>query len=175
MLGSTDEDMLDLIRRRAIVPTPAAVGLVTRRLLTRHRTTRPTLASERAAFEYTRPPDPEVAEVSLSEVDPVQRVRDRLLKALQEGRDLTEAVLVDAEDFADAVYQLGLLARIQGRDTTLGLELAPGVWLRLAVRQAQPDELRDLQTGEALELLVERGVLARVVGAGLHPQLEVAR
>lgn len=173
VLGSTDEDMLALLRQRAVVPTPPAVGLVTRRLLTRHRTTRPSLAQERAAFEYTPPPEPEVGEVTLAEVDPVQRVRERLLAALERDGDLTEALLEDSRDFADAVYQLSLLARLEGHDTGEGIELVPGVRLLLEVARAQPDELRGLHAGEALALLLQRGVLVRAEAGGLHPRLEV--
>ena len=175
ILGSSDADMVDFIHRRAIVPTPPAVGLVTRRLLTRHRTTRPSLAKERAAFEYVAPPEPEVGELSLSEVDPVQRVRDRLAAAIDAGQDLTEALLADVHDFADAVYQLSLLARIEGRSTDDGFELLPGVRLRFEVRQAEPSDLQDLQTGDALEALVRLGVLVKTPAGGLHPRIEVVR
>ena len=175
ILGSSDEDMLDLIRNRAIVPTPPAVGLVTRRLLTRHRTTRPSLAKEREAFEYVPPPEPEVGQMSLSDIDPVQRVRDRLAAALESGQDLTEALLADVEDFADAIYQLTLLARIEGRSTADGLELLPGVRLRFGVRQADPADLLNLQTDDALAALVSAGVLVRTATGGIHPRIDVLR
>ncbi len=67
----------------------------------------------------------------------------------------------------------GVLARIEGRSMEDGLELLPGVRLRIGVRQANPADLLGLQTDGALVAPVSAGVLVRTANGGLHPQIEV--
>ncbi len=174
ILGADEREMSSLLTK-GIVRLPApAVCVVTRRLLTRHRTTRPALRREREAFEYNAPPEPEVSEVALVEVDPVQRVRERVLAAIEEGRSVTEALLEDVEDFNDAVYQLTLLARFEGRsDDTIAL--APGVHVRLDTIIADPEDLRGLATEDALQRLVGLGLLFATPDQGLHSLVEVCQ
>lgn len=147
ILGASDHELRDLVKERVIHPPVAAVALVTRHLLTRCRTARTSLKKELDDFVYERPPEPEVGEVALSEVDPVQRLRERLVLALQEGRPLSEALFQDAQDFNDAVHQLTLLARIEGRAPEAGLELAPGLRIRLDAPAVDAEMLRGLTTG----------------------------
>jgi len=110
--------------------------------------------------------------VSLADIDPVQRVRERLLNALQEGRDPIRALLEDAEDFADAVYQLNLFARIEGRQAGT-IELEEGLSVTLRQRTVAPEILRGLSTEEALQTLQRLGALLQVESVGLHPGYEV--
>ncbi len=173
ILGSTESEMRSLVHDRVIHAPAPAVGLVTRRLLTRYRTTRPSLKKERDAFVYERPPEPDVSEVALAEVDPVQRLRERLVRAIQEGRPLTEALFEDAEDFNDAVHQLTLLARIEGGGQEGMLELAPGLVVRLDAPTVDADDIRGLTASEALERLIQLGVLHRTRSSGLHTRVEV--
>lgn len=175
ILGSTESEMRSLVRDRVIHPPAPAVGLVTRRLLTRYRTTRPSLKKEREAFVYEPPPEPDVAEVALSEVDPVQRVRERLSRAIREGRPLADALFEDAEDFNDAVHHLTLLARIEGGGKEGVIELAPGLVVRLDAPTVDADDIRGLNTSEALERLVQLGVLHVTRSSGLHTRVEVSR
>lgn len=175
ILGASDAEMGALVRERVLHPPAPAVGLVTRHLLTRYRTTRPSLKKELDDFVYERPPEPEVGEVALTDVDPVQRVRDRLVRALEEGRSPSEALFEDADDFNDAVHQLTLLARIEGRAETGTLELAPGLHIRLQARAIDATILRDMTTSDALQRLVELGVLYATEANGLHTRVEVSR
>lgn len=174
ILGASDIEMRAMVAARAIHPPAPAVGLVTRHLLTRYRTTRPSLNKEREAFVYERPPEPEVGEVALTEVDPVERVRERLGRALEEGRSLSAALFEDADDFHDAVHQLTLLARLEGRTHDDGLELAPGLRIRLDAPTVDADTLRGLSTAQALDRLVEIGVLYDAHANGRHTRLEFA-
>ena len=174
ILGADEDEMSALIDRGAVRPPSPAVSLVTRRLLTRHRTTRPSLRQERETFAYEPPPEPEIGEVTLGEVDPVKRVRERVAKAIAEGRSVTEALLEDVADFNDAVHQLTLLARIEGRRVEDTIELVPGVQIRLDARSADPESLHGLSGPDALERLVELGVLFATPRHGLHTRVEVA-
>lgn len=174
ILGADEDEMSALVDRGVVRPPAPAVSLVTRRLLTRHRTTRPSLRQEREAFAYEAPPEPEIGQVALREVDPVQRVRERVAKAIAEGRSVTEALLEDVVDFNDAVHQLTLLARIEGRRVEDTIELVPGVRIRLDARSADPESLHGLSGPDALERLVELGVLFATPRHGLHTRVEVA-
>jgi hypothetical protein len=173
VLGSTEDEMIALVRDGVVRFPAPAVCLVTRRLLTRHRTTRPSLDRERAAFAYQPPPEPAVGEVALAEVDPLERLRERVLAAVEAGRSITEALLEDVDDFLDAVYQLNLLARIEGRGPSEEVELALGIRIRLSIPVADPGDLRELSTAQALERLVDAGILVSAGALGLHPRLEV--
>ncbi|MED5370566.1 MAG: hypothetical protein VX899_06120 [Myxococcota bacterium] len=175
ILGSNDSELHSLVRRRVIHPPAPAVGLVTRRLLTRYRTTRPSLKREREAFVYEPPPEPDVAEVALTDVDPVQRVRERLSRAIREGRALADALFEDAEDFNDAVHHLTLLARIEGSGQEGVIELAPGLVVRLDAATVDAEDIRGLNTSEALERMVQLGVLHVTSSSGLHTRVEVSR
>lgn len=174
VLGADDAELIDLVRRGIVRPPAPAVSLVTRRLLTRHRTTRPSLHQERQAFAYEPPPEPEIGEVALGDVDPVQRVRERLARAIAEGRSVTRALLEDVEDFNDAVHQLTLLARIEGRHVDGSIELIPGVRVRLDARSADPQALLRLSGPQALARLVELDILFPTPHHGLHTRVEVA-
>lgn len=174
ILGSDDAEMLQLVGRGIVRPPAPAVCLVTRRLLTRHRTTRPSLPKERAEFVYEAPPEPEIGEVTLSEVDPVQRVRARIAAAIANGGSITAALMKDIEDFNDAVYQLTLLARIEGRRSDETVEIIPGVRIRLDTATANADELRGLSTAEALQRLVQLGVLFTDADGNLHTRVELS-
>lgn len=173
ILGASEEELRALVATRVVHPPASAVGLVTRRLLTRYKTTRPGLKKEREAFVYEAPPEPDVGQVALDEVDPVQRLRERLAEALAQGRSLADALLDDIEDFNDAVYHLTLLARMEGRSPDDALELAPGIQIRLSAPAVDADTLRDLDTTQALARLVELRVLVSTDGFGLHTRLEV--
>lgn len=173
ILGADDRELRGLVRDGIVHPPAPAVGLVTRRLLTRHRTTRPQLAQEREAFEYSAPPEPEIAELTLTDVDPLERVRERLARAVAEGRSLTEALLEDAQDFNDAVFQLTLLARLEGQHPDGHLELAPGVCVRPVLRSADASQTRGLHTEAALERLLALDVLFAAADHGLHTRVEV--
>jgi hypothetical protein len=175
VLGSTDDELLEFLPSGILsVPAPA-VCLVTRRLLTRHRTTRPSMARERASFEYQPPTDSNIDEVTLDDVDPLQRVRQRVLAAIESGQSITAALLEDAKDFHDAVFQLNLLARIEGREPADDIELTEGVRIQLHTPAVDPVQLLGLSTEQALEHLVQSRILVDIKTLGLHPQLEVTQ
>jgi hypothetical protein len=174
-LGASDAELHSVLHTGILsVPAPTSC-LVTRRLLTRYRTTRRAMAREREAFAYQAPPEPEINHVRLAEVDPVERVRARVQAALQAGACVTRALLADTTDFMDAVYQLSLLARIEGRvDPADGtVELAPGVRVRLDTPAVAPALLHGLNTQAALDALIESGHLITAGPRGLHPKIEV--
>lgn len=173
IVGASDQELVALVDDGVLHQPAPTVGLVTRRLLTRHRTTRRSMTAEREAFVYEAPPEPEPDAMSLSDVDPVERVRARIAEALRQGQSLVHALLADAEDFNDAVYQLTLLARLEGRAGEEALELAPGVHIRIDAPSVDPADVRGLGTTAALERLVDLGVLVSVAGHGLHPHLRV--
>ncbi len=175
ILGSAEGEMSSLLTKGILRLPALAPCLVTRRLLTRYRTSRPALHRERAAFEYEAPPEPEVGEVALVDVDPVERVRARIRAAIEDGRSVTEALLEDALDFNDAVYHLSLLARFEGRSADDLIELAPGIHVRLDTPTVAPETLRGLATEDALERLVTLGVLFASPEHGLHTRIEVSR
>lgn len=174
ILGASDDEILALVRQQVVHAPAPAVGLVTRHLLTRHRTTRPSLKMERDAFVYKRPPEPELEEIALTEIDPVQRLRERLSRALEEGRSLSEALFEDTTDFNDAVFQVTLLARLEGGSCE-DLEVAPGIRIRLDAPVVDADTLRGLTTTQALDRLVSLNVLFPTEGRGLHTRVEVTR
>ncbi|GEM_PF-4528591 len=178
VLGASDDELVQVVADGTVRAPAPSVCLVTERLLTRHRTARPTMAKEKAAFVYEPPPLPDVGELALEDIDPVARVAALLASLLEQGADdttLTRAVLSSADDFADAVYQLTLLARLEGRSTAEGVELAPGVVVRLSGQTVAARDLVGMDREEALQTLTRLGVLVDVPGRGLHSTLRVQR
>jgi hypothetical protein len=178
VMGASDPEMA-VVMTDGIVQVPArSVCLVTERLLTRHRTTRPTMAKEKAAFVYEPPPPTPVEELALQEIDPVARIAALLAELLESGADdaeITRALLGQSQDFADAVFQLNLLARLQGRSTERGIELVPGVVVKLSGRSFDSKELIDLDRQQALKTLLRIGVLVEIPQRGLHATLQIER
>ena len=175
VVGASDEELEGAFTERALTPPGPAVGLSTDALLDRHRTDRATRRRARAPFVYASPPEPEVERLQPEDVDPVARLRAVLSEwgvgsggggGRRPGDELPLAdVLAEhARDFADAVLQLGLLARLEGTEPR-GIDVGTD-------RRVLP--LSPSLDGEALaadvsvEALVEVGILARVPERGLH-------
>ena len=169
VVGASDEELEGAFTERALTPPGPAVGLSTDALLDRHRTDRATRRRARAPFVYASPPEPEVERLQPEDVDPVARLRAVLSEWAAGATPGDELPLADvlaehARDFADAVLQLGLLARLEGTEPR-GIDVGTD-------RRVLP--LSPSLDGEALaadvsvEALVEVGILARVPERGLH-------
>jgi hypothetical protein len=174
VLGASDAELLGFVTAGVVTPNAPIPFVSTDQLLTRYQTGRSTMGREKAAFVYEAPADVTPTALALEEVDPIARLRARLA-ALGDGDDLTAALLTDSQDFADATWLLGLLARIEGQGDSSGVEVMPGLRLRFQGPRPDPEALRDLPTDDALGALRAAGVLVEVAGRGLHPALTVSR
>lgn len=172
VMGASEDELLALLGEGCLYPNTPARHLSTERLLTRHRSASRSVARQRAAFVYEPPPEPELGALELAEVDPVTRLSERLAEALSRAGgapvDLTTMLVEHAEDFADAVYQLNLLARIEGRSDKLEIELEPGLCVRIRAAAVDSAELAGLGAAQAIERLVSSGALVSLGPKGVH-------
>ncbi len=175
VMGASDEELLALLGSGCLRPNAPARHLSTERLLTRHRSARPSMAKERERFVYQAPLEPELDALALAEVDPVTRLAELLAAALAQADgapvDLTNLLAERAEDFADAVYLLNLLARIRGRELGPDLELAPGLRARITGTAVESAALEGLDAAQALQKLIALGALVPTGHKGLHSAL----
>lgn len=177
VLGASDDELMQLVGNGTIWPLSPAMCLSTDRLLTRYRTGRRTMAAQKREFVYEAPPEPTVTELQLADVDPVTRLRERIAAWLAQapGRrlELVELLADDADDFADAVYQLTIVARIQGQAMDGLLQLTPSLAIRIQERDFDPERIRGLSAEAALVELQRIGVLVDVAGKGRHSAIDV--
>lgn len=169
VLGASAEEL-----RRAPVVRPARCPAVaTRRLLSRHQSSRKTVKNASKRFVYRAPPEPEAGALSLTDIDPVARAAQSLATALEANERLPIGEWLEAEavDFADAAFLLALVARLSRGGSAV---LSAGVRARI---EEPGVDARDApgNTQDALVALVERGGLTEVSGRGLHTALTLTR
>lgn len=176
VLGASEAELTRLVDERVVTPVAPVAFLATEQLLTSHRTSRSTMSKEKAAFVYEPPTPAEPTGLELEAVDPVARLRARLaeLADLGDAGAVTKALLADATDFADAAWLLGLVARIEGQGDERGVELLPGVRVKLHGRLVDPERLRGLDAAAAITSLLADGILVEVEH-GAHPVVELTR
>jgi hypothetical protein len=141
-------------------------------------TSRIAARAAREAFVYEPPAEPDASAMRLEDVDPVARLRSALRELSAnlppgEAVSSTAWVTASATDFADAVFLLNLLARVEGQSSA-GIEV-DGVALKPEIVDADPEAWRDLDPAAAIEALVRLGVLARVSGKGVHTEIRLRR
>ena len=176
-LGASDEELMQLVDHGTIRPYAPSVCLATEQLLTRHQTGRRSMAREKREFVYQAPSEPVIDELQLAEVDPVTRLKQRITAWLEAARgdavELSHHLAEEADDFADAVYQLNMLARIQGLGDGDSIQLTPALTIRIAERALDPRTIHGLSVRDAIAQLVREGVLVAVEGKGLHPAIDI--
>jgi hypothetical protein len=177
VLGASDAELLSLATLGIVIPNAPVAFVATEQLLTRHRTTRASMGKEKAAFVYEAPVLADPTELALEDVDPVARLRARLagLVETDDAEAVTSVLLSDVADFADAAWLLSLVARIEGESGALGIEVAPGVRIRLHGRAFDPELVRELPAADAIQTLVAEGILVAVPDRGLHPSIRLSR
>lgn len=177
VLGASDAELLALVGMGAVTPSAPIAFVATEQLLTRHSTTRPLMSKEKAAFIYEPPAAADLTALALEDVDPVARLRARLaaLVDTDEVDAVTSVLLSDVTDFADAAWLLSLIARIEGEGDVRGIEVLPGLRIRLHGQPFDPELLRSLPAADAISALVAHGVLVALPERGLHPKIQLSR
>ena len=180
VMGASDAELERAIEVGALV-LPAPVRCIsTDEVMSRHVTARRTGRVKQEPFVYEPPPEPEPERWAPEQVDPVARLRAILMRVASDlgtgesvslGRWLPEIAL----DFADAVFQLSLLAHLQGRAGDGGIAIGEGLVLRLAPPPTEDEAIRGLSPEQALTEWLRCGVLERVDGRGLHGAVRLVR
>ncbi len=176
--GATDEEVWESVRAGAVSLPGHVVAFSTDQAITRSIASRSASRATREAFVYQPPDEPTVAALKLEDVDPVARLRltlRDLCAGLPQGATLPAAewLGVHADDFADAVFLMNVLARIEGQ--AAGTIDVGGVRLQAETPTAANDEWRDLAPDAAIERLMELGVLACFPGKGVHSDVRLRR
>ncbi len=178
VMGASDGEVLSAVASGAVALPWPVVAFSTEVAITRSLTSRIAARTAREAFVYEAPSEPRVEALRLEDVDPVARLRAALRglsKDLAPGDAVTSSAWIDAQasDFADAVFLLNLLARLEGQSRG-GIDV-DGVVLAPETPAADPEAWRDLDPEEAIEALRRLGVLARVPGKGIHTDVRLRR
>lgn len=178
VMGASDAEVQGVVTSGAVSLPGSVVAFSTEGAITRALTSRIAARSARETFVYEPPAEPDASAMRLEDVDPVARLRSALRELSTnlppgEAVSSTAWVTASATDFADAVFLLNLLARVEGQSSA-GIEV-DGVALKPEIVDADPEAWRDLEPAEAIEALVRLGVLARVSGKGVHTEIRLRR
>jgi len=178
VMGASDQELQEAVQSSAVSLPGPVVAFSTEDAITRSLTSRVAARSAREAFVYEPPPEAQTSLLRLEDVDPVARLRSALRElsaqlSPDESAPAMAWIMANAVDFADAVFLLNLLARLEGQSSP-GIEVG-GVLLRPETVDADPEAWRDLDPAAAIDALVRLGVLAQVPGKGIHSEVRLRR
>ena len=181
-MGADRDELLGAVQSRAVSLPARAVALSTDEVMTRYRTGRRRAQKGREQFVYVSPPEPETTPLRQEDIDPVARLRKALAQRvarLQPGERLPlDRWLGDediAQDFTNAVFQLNLLARMEGQSGDFAVDLGDGVKVLPELPQVDAEDWRGLDPQATLVTLERLGLLVRIPGRGLHLNLGLVK